>query len=331
MSIKSILVKCNSGAAKGVIAVVIFAAIFFSVGKEELVTTLRAIDLLSVIILFVVGFLLILVSAIKWQLFLRASGAEVSILRLFTLYIVGYFFNLVGPSFLGGDIVRSYHVGAQTGRARDAFVSTFLERFTGLVAMAALALGAVLWGAETTKGFEVAIICVALGTGFLSGLCFSRRLSQLAIEFVPRLLRLCRMRKLSGKVGDILIKMDRAFEFGRGNLMLIIWALVWSFVYHSLTVVNTLVAAHAVGWKTFDIAGLFVAVPLVLIISMVPITPNGLGLQEGAFYLLLQRLGATEGQAIGVGLLLRVKVVIIGLFGGLLWLSMKKHKGEVGR
>ena len=72
--------------------------------------------------------------------------------------------------------------------------------------------------------------------------------------------------------------------------------------------------------------GLFIVVPLVLLVSMVPLTPAGIGIQEGAFLFFLQRIGATEAQGLGVGVVLRAKVMVIAMLGGLLWLYVRKSE-----
>jgi uncharacterized membrane protein YbhN (UPF0104 family) len=92
-------------------------------------------------------------------------------------------------------------------------------------------------------------------------------------------------------------------------------------------VANTKLAADAVGWDAASISGLFVVVPLVLLVSIIPLTPNGIGLQEGAFLFFLERIGAARSEALAVGLIIRAKVTIIGLIGGILWLSAKRAHG----
>jgi len=85
----------------------------------------------------------------------------------------------------------------------------------------------------------------------------------------------------------------------------------------------------AIGWENPDITGLFVVVPLVLLVGMAPITPNGLGIQEGAFLFFLERIGGSPAESFGVGLVLRAKVMVIALFGGLLLFAVRKGKKSV--
>ena len=65
------------------------------------------------------------------------------VLHLFNLYLVGYFVNLFMPSYLGGDLVRSWYAGKEIGQ-HEALAATILERYTGFVAMIVLAILALL-------------------------------------------------------------------------------------------------------------------------------------------------------------------------------------------
>jgi uncharacterized protein (TIRG00374 family) len=117
-------------------------------------------------------------------------------------------------------------------------------------------------------------------------------------------------------------------EYARGNPILFFKALAYSFLFHVLTVVNTYVACRAIGWEDPQFFGLFVVVPLILLVGMLPLTPNGVGLQEGAFVFFLQRVGSSASQGLAVGLVLRAKVILLALVGGIIFLRMKSKRKE---
>ena len=304
----------------------IFFLLIWWAGGTDVLDSLRDFDVRYLLPLIALSFALIWVSCMKWRLFLRAQGQDAPLSTLMRLYIVGYFFNLFTPSFIGGDIARSYQLGKQIGKQSDAFVATFLERFTGLLAMVMLALGAVLFGASITAGMEYAVCLLALATLLVALVCFSERAARLALTVVQRGAKILPAR-FGGRIGVIAEKLFQAFSEARSHKVLMLWALLWGFAYHGFAVLNTYVAALAIGWTDPSLAGLFVATPLALIVGMVPLTPSGLGIQEGAFLFFLERVGATRSQGLLVGILLRVKTVAIGLVGGLiLWRDLKVPK-----
>ena len=313
-----------------VIALLLLGCLFYFVGAVELLQIFRQIDPVYLTLLLALAVVMVWASCLKWQLFIRASGNEVPILHLMKLYTVGYFFNTFTPSYVGGDLARSFHLGRYLSNQRDALIATFLERFTGLLAMSLLGVVFLVLGSKVTAGLSIAILTVAAGALFLSALCFSKSVAefffpigkQLAQRFVPQ--------KMRAKVDMLIDRVDEGMQHARRNIPLLGKALLLSLFFHCLTVLNTYLAARSIGWQDPDVAGLFVVVPLVLLVSMAPITPAGLGIQEGAFLFLLQRIGGSHAQGLGVGLVLRAKVMLLGIVGGLLWLHVRGQGASPG-
>jgi uncharacterized membrane protein YbhN (UPF0104 family) len=90
------------GVAGGLLVVLIATA-----GLENVWSSLRHLTPLSIISLLAVSVPLILISVMKWRIFLRLFGPTPSLWRLSELYLIGYFVNLFLPSQLAGDVVRS--------------------------------------------------------------------------------------------------------------------------------------------------------------------------------------------------------------------------------
>jgi uncharacterized protein (TIRG00374 family) len=121
-------------------------------------------------------------------------------------------------------------------------------------------------------------------------------------------------------------KIQAALNLARREKKLLAHALLLSFLFHTLTVVNTLICAYAVGWNTAPVGDLFVVLPLILLVGALPVAPGGLGLQEGAFVFFLTGIGATPAHALGIGLILRAKSYLLALIGWLFWLTLKHDR-----
>jgi glycosyltransferase 2 family protein len=87
----------------------------------------------------------------------------------------------------------------------------------------------------------------------------------------------------------------------------------------------SLVVVH---WLLFWALGLEVSlgaaiwlVLLAAVSSLLPITVNGLGLQESIYVVVLGYYGASAPAALGIGLLIRMLMLICSLFGGVLFLG----------
>ncbi len=298
---------------------VMLGSLFFLVDLKSLVAAFSQVTLESLGYLFAVTLILLFLSARKWKLFLEAQGADVSVMHLCKLYMVGYFVNLMVPSYVGGDVVRSWYAGKKVGQ-HQAFTATILERYTGLVAMVSLGLAFIWFVDFVTWQMKLAIILVALGLLVITVLALSPKL----LGLFDRIARLRPILKHIQKIQD-------GLNLARKDHLLVIKAMFWSYAFHCSTVLNVMAAAYAVGWANLPIQDLFVVLPLVLLIGAIPIAPSGLGIQEGAFYFFLTTLGATPAQALGVGLILRAKVYVVALLGGLVWLDIKYRDKKAAR
>lgn len=310
------------------VAVFIFVGLLCAVGLVQLLTVISQLQSIYIVYLIALSVVMIWVSCLKWQLFLHKQGHHASLWYLMKLYTLGYFFSSFLPSFLGGDAVRSFQLGRELTNQRDAFISTFLERFTGLLAMGILGLFFVLIGTKATAGVEVSIVVVALASLAFGCVCFSSTFGRYLSNLGATLFRQIGFRQAGEKLAILSEKIEEGMEAIRGDKILLLKAMILSFVYHTLTVANTYLSARAIGWENPDIGGLFVIVPLVLLVSIIPLTPSGLGIQEGAFLFFLERIDATRAQGLAVGLVLRAKVLLIVACGGLLWAGMREKRDE---
>ena len=290
------------------VGLVVFLLSFFDV--QGMLSALSDITLRDLVFIFAISIALVLVSVIKWRLFLQKLGITASVPHLFRLYLVGYFVNLVMPSALGGDVVRSLYVGRNVDKVR-AISATLLERYTGFIAMVTMAFAAVWWAPKVSV--EIAIATVLLGIGAF-GLP--------VVLLTGQLVRLSGFLRVPMKLHSKLVRTQEAFSWGLSDAKLLVQAGGLSFLFHVLTIVNTAAVAYAVGWEDAPWGDLFVVVPLILLIGAVPISPQGLGIQEGAFLFFLHAIGATTGQALAVALVLRAKSYSLALCGGLLWITL---------
>ena len=88
--------------------------------------------------------LLVWLSCLRWNLFLVAFGARVSVVRLMNLYFIGRFFDIFLPSTIGSDSARTVLLGRQIGSKSQALASVLLERSTGIMSLLGLTFACAL-------------------------------------------------------------------------------------------------------------------------------------------------------------------------------------------
>jgi uncharacterized protein (TIRG00374 family) len=278
--------------------------------SPELIAAIGGVSLLEYSYFFLISLGLIGISALKWQFFLwRIAGKLISLIYLSKLYVIGYFVNGILPSYIGGDAVRSYKIGRELGQINSA-AATILERYTGSLAL--LLIGSI----SSLVSVEIPLVYRGLMFLLLLGLC----LVTMVAMFAP-LKWLLSLHPKMGAVVENLKKLREALRFGMTHPRIIIIAMLLSFMFHGLAVVNTAVAGKMIGWEEPSLILIASVLPFMLIMGALPLTPSGLGLQEGAFFFFLQIVGASPAQAAGVALLLRSKAILLALIGWILWLK----------
>lgn len=302
---------------KVIFALLVLALLIYLVDLEQLWGCLSKLTLEAAYYLAIISILLLYISAMKWGYFLEAFGSKVPVFKLFNLYVLGYFVNLIAPSYLGGDAIRSWYLGKSVGQHKS-LTATILERFTGLVAMVLLALVFMWFAPAVTVYFKLAVLGVAFALLLLCLLSLSSGL----LTWIKRKFGV-------GKLVSHLEKIQEGFILAKNDKTLLVKSMLLSLLFHSITVINVLAAAYAVGWFEVPVWDLFVVLPLILLIGALPLAPNSLGIQEGAYYFFLTAIGATPEQALGLGIVLRAKSYVIGLFGGIIWLRLKSHREQV--
>lgn len=302
------------GWLKGTLGVLVLVALLYWVDFAAVIACLADISLVDLGALFGVSVLLILVSVLKWRAFLERLGISASVSRLFRLYLLGYFVNLLMPSSLGGDLVRSVYVGKNVDKVR-AVSATLLERYTGFLAMVVMASLAIWWAPQITSAMRwstVGLIVVALVS--------------LALLLSGRLEAISRLCRIPERIHTKIVRLQDGMSWGLKDRDLLIRTGILSVLFHLLTVVNTAVVGYAVGWESIPWEDLLVVVPLILLVGAIPISPQGLGIQEGAFLFFLHSVGATTEQAVAVAITLRAKSYVLAAFGGIVWFGLRREE-----
>lgn len=311
MSLRSVV---NRGLLKLLVAVIAVVVVIVDVDVRLVFDAIIQVSLGDILVLAALSFLLIGASVWKWGCFLEYLGISAGFWRLFRLYLVGYFVNVFTPSFVGGDVVRSLYVGPSVDKAH-AVSATFLERYTGVVAMLAMALCAVFISKAVTFEIQLLVVFLSIGCGLATWFVFAGTIGKLA-----------RRLHAPEKIIRMVDRVHEGLVWGVEDFTLVAKTLAISLLFHLLTVVNTAAVANAIGWSAVPWTGLLIVVPLILIVGAVPISPQGLGIQEGAFVFFLTSVGATPDQALAIALLLRVKSYVLAIFGGILWLGIRSPR-----
>ena len=252
-------------------------------------------------------------SCLRWQIVLRSTGHLVPIHSLLSSYFAGMFVNIFLPGSFGGDVYRVYRVSQKTKDAEVAVASVFIERFTGLVAIVALGLVGLPLAFNIVGRWDIILLfvsCVgAISGGFL--LIVSPRL---LIWTEPWLQKL-RLKGLAARLAKIQIIFIKFAQHRKALALAIALSLLiaLSVIYYLYLLAQQLKIP-------ISFLELLVLAPISIVVTLLPISLGGLGVQEGLWAYFFTRIGLTAEQAVLLSLTFTILGWLLSLPGGVILL-----------
>ena len=241
-------------------------------------------------------------SAYKWAVLGRSVGLDRSLLDYTRFYFIGMFFNLFGPSTIGGDVVRALYLG-DGRRRRLALSSVLFDRASGLAVMMALGATALLLFPRYGFPWPLTLGIGGGGTALLLGWWMGPRL----VRWLPERNRIRRQ-----------VENDLAPFWRDRRLLLRIAAL--SLAFHLTQVGVQWILARGVG-TDLPASYCMIVYPVVSLMTALPVSVAGLGVREGGYLYFLTRIDVDDSIAVTLGLAWFTVTVLAGLLGGVLFLA----------
>jgi hypothetical protein len=228
--------------------------------------------------------------------------------------MIATFFNMFLPTALGGDVVRIYELSKHSGRTYDAAASVLIGRIIGYVGAIALAFGALVFNPVLRGDSRILVSVVTITVASLSAMfvLFNTRLSKKVVQIFSRL-----------GMGFISEKVEKAYEalhLYRGQYRVLIVALLMSLFLQVTYIACVYLIGIALGMEV-PFRFYLSSIPLIWIITMIPVSISGIGLREGGFVFFFSMIGVKSEKSIALSLLVFSQMVLIGLIGGIMYLS----------
>ncbi len=147
----------------------------------------RQIDLALFAFVFLLFVGLNALIALRLFIIMRAEKIVVPAGRVFYMSFVGLFFNLFLPSSLGGDLVKAYYLGRDSGSTIRAVSAIFVDRLVGLTTLVFVALVSLPFFIVQFHNWQLPIIvfCIAIMFVIVIALLLNEPLAR-KFKFVTR-------------------------------------------------------------------------------------------------------------------------------------------------
>lgn len=282
------------------------------------------------ILLFCLSFIIVIgrnyFLAIRWKILLAIHGNHLSSLLLTKYYLISIFFSLFLPTVVGGDVVRWYYLHNENIKPNHALSSILYERFLGIMSLIFFASFSIFINFEITGSNVInimVVICLLL--------CF-------ILFFIfwnfDQLLKWSWIANAIVRFKFIINFIENIKDYSR-NLSVVTSCLLLSLIAQLMGILAVYFIFLSLKFSiliesSVHLSHFIVFLPIVWLISMIPISLGGLGLREGSFVLLFMSIGMSKEMAIAISVLVLLQILIQGILGGIIFLFFQKgHWREI--
>lgn len=280
------------------------------IGAERLIQIAKGISMATFLSSAMLYIFSIFVSSIRWRLLIMGG---IGLKRLFSLYLIGSFFNNLMPGIIGGDAVKAYYLSKELKQGHQnlsnpkismAIASVFMDRYIGFISLLIIGIIAYPFGYKNFRGSSIEWVLPVIILTFIAGS---------SILFIFR---------LGNRIGF----MSDFYEYLRyyiGGKGIIIRCLILSLFIQTIIIFSVYIVSRGIGVNV-PFYFLFIVIPLISVISSIPVSISGIGVREASFVFLLAPLGVSHAQAITLSLVWFLSFTVGSLPGLIFYL--KQHQ-----
>jgi uncharacterized protein (TIRG00374 family) len=303
-------------AGKVVVSCLIVGWIVRSVDFQSLITVIGSADLWFLAVGFALMLCQVVVAGYRWSFIAKRSGLPLGFTDAFMIFWESVFFGQFLPSSMGGDVWRVYKAARLGNGVAIATHTVVVDRVSGAFALLLVTLLGCLMTALFVHMVDYRIVLLSAGT---------------AAAIVCGLVVLVAMRPLLARLAErrlfaIVYTMASHISDTLRDRMVVSVAILTGVLGHLLTIVAAWSIAMALA-VPITLSDCFLAVPVALLLALIPITIGGWGVREGAMTAGFIHLGAGYAQAVAVSLLFGGYLALLGATGGVVWVARSAMRG----
>jgi glycosyltransferase 2 family protein len=276
--------------------------VFSRTGLDKVIDILKKMSIPAFIFSVLLYMFAQYVSTLRWKLLLpEVLGTR----KLFSLYMIGSFFNIFLPGVIGGDAVKGYYLYQATGNATLSFASIFMDRYIGFVAL-------------------ISVCAVAFPFGFLyfAGSRLEWLLPLIVVSFIAASLLIFGLR--IGQRVRFISEFYTYFHAYRNQKGVIGNTYMLSVLVQFAGIFAVYLLALGLG-QHIPFLAFLIFLPIIILFTTIPISISGLGVRESATVVLFGLVGIRPEVATAISLSWFISMSAGSLMGLVEYLRYRKE------
>jgi len=285
---------------------------------NKIVTHVRDMDIKFLIYALIPYLFFIIISAFRWQVLLDYKKMDISFSKTVTIYFISLFFNNLLPTTIGGDVMRVVY--SMRDKKADALATVLVDRILGFIGLFVFGLLAVLYLYINQKRSEFLPLMIVglIALILITFLLFSERIYLLFSPVIEKIKIL--------RFGDRVNNLHKTMTDFGGAWEVIILCIVLSIIIQLLLAFAPFLVLRSMRYFEIGILPFFIYVPIINVVSMIPVSLNGLGVRENSYVLLFSRVGLDSETSFAMSLVSFLLVFLYSIIGGMLFILYRKKK-----
>ncbi len=248
-------------------------------------------------------------AAVRWWLLLRCNTPGLPLWSVVRVTFASDFAGQFLPGTVGVELLRLVGISRATGNTAAAVSSIIADRLLSTAALAALVLSA-LAAAPRTLRVDPAIAvagwaCLALALA-AGAAAMSPRARRAAERLLPR--------PLADHLQSRLNRLYAAFDQYRARRGLLALGALLALLFQSIRILMYFIGAVALGIDA-PLSAFAVFIPIIIFLTLLPISIGGFGVREAAFMYLFAGVGVPGEQAVALSLFVYIVHMLCRLPG----------------
>ncbi|MCJ7482996.1 MAG: flippase-like domain-containing protein [Thermodesulfovibrionales bacterium] len=259
---------------------------------------------------FFLYLVIMILGAFRWKLLLSQIAIRSSFPELMKLTLLSQFGNVFIPGGFWGDIMRGVKIRNNGSRSKG-IASVFIDRVLGAFGFVFIGCALLPFASPYLNKNVFMYILLLFLTIIISTILifFSGRIQRLILK------ALSADKKVIQKMKQFYI--DLVFQVNNERSILF-KAFVVSLIASLINIVIFCCISYSLGNSASPIY-FFLFIPIILVISHIPISYQGLGLREAGFILLFANAGLNRSQSLSISLVYFAIIVTVAAVSGMIY------------
>lgn len=304
--------RVGGAALRVSIGAALVALLLWRSDPSAVLATLRTADPVDVAVAAVAVLMSVVVGAFRWGGFLKEVGLRLSGREQIRLTLEGAFFNAFLPTGVGGDAYKALRLRGEPGAASRAGASVLLDRWAGMIGLAMVGVAGFTIQAVRGPVARPGTVAGLLGVGIVVA-------SAALLWIGPNLLGgLHEPESIDGLKNQVTLSARAIVRVGRRPRATAA-GLALGLASALLLLVGQIAVGNALG-ITLPKGALGGILLLAAVVTVLPVTLNGLGVREAIYVWTLAAYGISREEALAFALLVLASFLAASLVGGIVYL-----------